>query len=228
MRIRLPTPLKGWRVFIGEVGTILLGVLLALGAQELVQSRHWKREVDETRKALDAELARDLAAFDYRFSQRPCIAERLSELRRWADSHRSGTPIKLKKDIQPAPGFETRSAVWEVTDGEIATRIPLQAKLSYATLYDGMKSFEELTDNEEEQWVALLRFQNSRRLVEADLQTVENAIRLLSAMNEALTGYRMAFDKSANELKITPDKDIEAKSSPTIAKWNRELCKPLL
>jgi hypothetical protein len=228
MRIRIPTPLKGWRVFAGEVGTILVGVLLALGAQELVQNLHWTREVKETRGALDAEVARDLAAFDYRFDQRPCVAKRLSELGRWAESHRSGTPLKLKKDIQPPPGFEIRSAVWEVTDGEIATRIPLQAKLGYATIYDSMKSFSDLTDSEEEQWIALLQFQNSLRLEEADLQTVENAIRLLGAMNEALAGYRIAIDKSAHELKITPDKDIEAKSSPVIAKWNQEMCKPLL
>ena len=228
MRVRIPRPLKGWRVFAGEVGTILVGVLLALGAQELVQGLHWKREVKETRKALDAELARDLAAFDYRFVQRPCIAKRLTELSRWAESHRSGTPLNLKKEIQPPPGFETRSAVWEVTDGEIATRIPLQPKLSYATLYDSMKSFSELKDSEEEQWIVLLQFQNSRRLEEADLQTVENAIRLLGAMNEVLAGYRIVIDKSAAELKITPDKDIEARSGPIIVKWNREICKPLL
>ena len=73
MRIRVPTPLKGWRAFIGEVGTILLGVLLALGAQEFVQSLHWTREVRETREALDAELSRDLAVFDFTMAQIPCI-----------------------------------------------------------------------------------------------------------------------------------------------------------
>jgi len=228
MRIRIPTPLKGWRVFAGEVGTILVGVLLALGAQELVQSLHWKRAVKETRKALDAELARDLAAFDYRFDQRPCIAERLSELSRWAESHRSGTPIRLKKDIQPPPGFATRSAVWEVTDGEIATRIPLQAKMNYAALYDSMKTFSERTDEEAEQWFTLLKFQNSRQLPEADLQTAETAIRLLGAANELLVGFRIAIDKPAKELKIAPDKGIEAKSGPIVAMWNRELCQPLL
>jgi hypothetical protein len=30
-------PLHGWRVFAGEVGVIVLGVLLALGAQQLAE-----------------------------------------------------------------------------------------------------------------------------------------------------------------------------------------------
>ena len=34
MRFQLPQPLHGWRVFAGEVGVIVLGVLLALAAQQ--------------------------------------------------------------------------------------------------------------------------------------------------------------------------------------------------
>ena len=32
MHIHLPKPLHGWRAFVGEVGIIVLGVLIALGA----------------------------------------------------------------------------------------------------------------------------------------------------------------------------------------------------
>ena len=37
MRIQLPKPMHGWRAFVGEVGVIVLGVLLALGAQQAVE-----------------------------------------------------------------------------------------------------------------------------------------------------------------------------------------------
>ena len=33
MYVQLPKPLHGWRQFAGEVGIIVLGVLIALGAQ---------------------------------------------------------------------------------------------------------------------------------------------------------------------------------------------------
>jgi hypothetical protein len=32
MQFHLPKPLRGWRAFVGEVGVIVLGVLVALGA----------------------------------------------------------------------------------------------------------------------------------------------------------------------------------------------------
>lgn len=38
IRFRIPTPLHGWREFAGEVGVIVLGVLIALGAQQAAMS----------------------------------------------------------------------------------------------------------------------------------------------------------------------------------------------
>lgn len=37
MHFHLPKPLHGWREFSGEVGIIVIGVLIALGAQQVVQ-----------------------------------------------------------------------------------------------------------------------------------------------------------------------------------------------
>lgn len=40
MHLHLPKPLHGWRAFAGEVGIIVLGVLIALGAEQLVETIH--------------------------------------------------------------------------------------------------------------------------------------------------------------------------------------------
>ena len=42
MHFHLPKPLHGWREFAGEVGIIVLGVLIALGAEQLVEAAHWR------------------------------------------------------------------------------------------------------------------------------------------------------------------------------------------
>ena len=228
MPLSIPTPLKGWRVFAGEVGTIVLGVLIALGAQEFVQSLHWKREVRETRRALDAELARDIAAYQYRVAQRHCVADRLSELQRWADSLRDGKAIRLRKSIQPPPGFSVRTAAWEVTDGEIASRIPIEAKMAYATLYDAMRAFKEMISNEEDQWASLVEMQTGRTYAEADIRTIERAIRLSGAINQAIPTFRNAIDPDVRKLGIQPTANIEQKADPIIAQWRKDVCKPVL
>jgi hypothetical protein len=41
MHVHLPKPLHGWRAFVGEVGIIVLGVLIALSADQLVSAFQW-------------------------------------------------------------------------------------------------------------------------------------------------------------------------------------------
>lgn len=228
MRVKFPRPLKGWREFIGEVGTILLGVLLALAAQEFVQSLHWKREVKETRKALDAELSRDLAAFNYRYDNRQCIADRLSELSRWADSLGNGTKLRLRHGIDEPPFFLIRSAAWEITDGEIASRIPLQAKLNYAAFYDGMRQFSELKHDESDAWATLHQYGTAERLNEADLRVVRTALKDIADINESVEPFRSAFDRFSQALAITPQSTLEGANSPLLRQWRKEACQPYL
>ena len=52
MKIHFPQPLHGWREFTGEVGVIVLGVLIALGAQQAVEWVHFRNEQRNTLKRL--------------------------------------------------------------------------------------------------------------------------------------------------------------------------------
>ena len=52
MHFHLPKPLHGWREFVGEVGIIVLGVLIALGAEQVIDNLHSRNEVKQTRQAL--------------------------------------------------------------------------------------------------------------------------------------------------------------------------------
>ena len=45
MHFHLPKPIHGWRAFVGEVAIIVLGVLIALGAEQAVQSIEWREKV---------------------------------------------------------------------------------------------------------------------------------------------------------------------------------------
>src|SRR5215212_4155067 len=49
MGLQLPEPMHGWRAFAGEVGVIVLGVLVALTAQHIVQSWQTRQDVDQLR-----------------------------------------------------------------------------------------------------------------------------------------------------------------------------------
>ena len=212
--MRFPAPLHGWRAFAGEVGTIVLGVLLALGAQELVQGLHWRSDVSETRQALDAELARDLAAFDYRYRNKACTAERLAELRRWAAALGSGKGLPLKHEIEEPPYFSIRTAAWEITDGEIASRIPVKAKLNYAALYDGMRKFDQAKNDRSLAWSKLNEYQATTRADAADLRTIKRALKDIEDVNTILEPFKGAFDRFSGQLGIKPQQKLEGADNP--------------
>ena len=228
MAKRFPTPPHGWRALAGEVGTIVLGVLLALGAQEFVQGLHWRSEVRETRQALDAELARDLAAFDYRYQNKACTAERLAELRRWAAALGGGKALSLKHEIEEPPYFSIRTAAWEITDGEIASRIPVKAKLDYAALYDGLRKFDQAKNDESLAWSTLNEYQDATQADASDLRRIRRALKDIEDVNTILEPFKGAFKRFSGQLGIVPQGKLEGADSPMLTGWEKEACSPLL
>ena len=95
MHFHLPKPLHCWREFVGEVGIIVIGVLLALGAQQIVEAFNWRREVAGFRDSVREEIGVNLGAYPDRSKQKLCIKARLDELQRWLDSWRAGRPLSL-------------------------------------------------------------------------------------------------------------------------------------
>ena len=78
MHIHLPKPLHGWREFLGEVGIIVIGVLLALSAEQLIEAAHWRDKVANAEAAMRAELAEDDGPQAYsRVIIAPCLDAQL-------------------------------------------------------------------------------------------------------------------------------------------------------
>lgn len=80
MKIKLPSPRDGWRAFAGEVGVIVLGVLIALAAQEAVEEFRWREEVRRTEDALAMEIATSVVHAGERQIVNRCLVERLARL----------------------------------------------------------------------------------------------------------------------------------------------------
>jgi hypothetical protein len=80
MHFHLPKPLHGWREFAGEVGIIVVGVLIALAAEQVVETIHWKDEVAGARRSLDAQLADAKFSSIERVRYQACISRQLDRL----------------------------------------------------------------------------------------------------------------------------------------------------
>ena len=80
MEVHLPKPLHGWREFAGEVGIIVLGVLIALSAEQGVTWLHDRAAASEVRANIFDEAQFNFNFVHARMAQEPCISRRIQEL----------------------------------------------------------------------------------------------------------------------------------------------------
>ncbi|MDB5692911.1 MAG: hypothetical protein JWO81_1974 [Alphaproteobacteria bacterium] len=205
MHIHLPKPLHGWRAFVGEVAIIVLGVLIALTAEQLVERHRWFSEVRETRLAADQELAHDLGVFEHRLGQQACVENRLQDLERWLQSWRDGRPLTLKAPIGSPPAYGLHFNVWDATAGEARAHMELQTKLAYAGLYDVLKNFGTQRDRERDSWAGLSDYDQAAQLDHQDLLKIRGLISRIRAFNNNVPGFAPYVEKPAATLGIRSD-----------------------
>ncbi|WP_156029901.1 hypothetical protein [Sphingomonas sp. URHD0057] len=75
------TPPHGWNAVGWELGIVTLGVLIALGAQQVAEALHDRSIAAETRADITDELNSDLMSMVLRQAAEPCIDRRLSDVR---------------------------------------------------------------------------------------------------------------------------------------------------
>lgn len=207
MHFHLPKPLHGWREFTGEVGIIVIGVLIALGAEQVVETFHWRAEVSDSRAALRAELDHDLGTVAYRQAEQRCVVHRMDDVAVWLKSLREGRPITLTDRIGAPSYYTIHSSVWDIVKtGQAAAHMPLSDKLAYAQIYDTLQNISNLQQREAQAWETLLDADGARYLSDADLRRVRNAASRVSFIP---TVYANDLDEIAGPIKrlgLRPDR----------------------
>ena len=90
MDIHKPKPWHGGREFLQEVGTIVLGVLIALAMEQAAEWAHWRQKIADLRVSMTAELASDDGPQAYtRLAISRCMDQQLDALQRAAEQGQS-------------------------------------------------------------------------------------------------------------------------------------------
>lgn len=226
MRVKLPKPLHGWRVFAGEVGVIVLGVLIALGAQQIVQDWQWRRETSATRDALYREAADNLAAALQRSQQQPCVEQRLKEIAAIFAAHKAGNPIQILRPVGRPVSYYGRTDTWQV---EIASQslshMSLDEKLAFAKAFGDYANLNNVLRLEQDSWLRLNVLNAPDQLEAGDWPPLRQAYaqaQSLSARLKIITGDildSVTLGQRANQLGRTPE-------AVTLAR--KDFCEPLL
>ena len=151
MHVHLPKPLHGWRDFVGEVGIIVLGVLIALGAEQALEGLHDRHVATQSRRDVREEVATDIGFYRDRLEESSCIARRLAQL---SDIIEGGTvPKDTVKSVGRPSDFAPFSERWRaVTSSARSAMFPSAEQGSLDEIYGIFGRIEQESESEQAAW----------------------------------------------------------------------------
>src|SRR5215469_3371884 len=120
-----PKPVHSWRELLTEIGVVVIGVSIALAAEQTVDSLHWRTQVAEAREALAAEMALNVRNAIWRMRTAKCVERRLDELAVILDAAAKTGSLPPVGDIAMPQRSYYPAGTWDsVVASQTATHFP--------------------------------------------------------------------------------------------------------
>ena len=135
-------------------------MLIALGAEQVVENIHDRSVADETRQAIREELNDDLSAVALRGEAEPCIQRRLGEVRQilfaWQKNGRFVTP----QWVAQAPQIDVALTRYQaaVAAGRLSL-LPSSEQYQIGSIASGIRAFDQIQQQERPVWGRLRALQ---------------------------------------------------------------------
>jgi len=203
-----PGPAHSWRAFLIEIGTIVFGILVALGLQQWVDAARTDHEVAQARAALHREMAQDLAVAATWRRVHPCWLGAVEAAKAWgaAGGDRPSLPSGLMRSYQ--------SSVWEMTRAGPVTQMPLDEQLALARFYDQVGTDVAVINNHRSMATEIGGYLERERLTPTEAGDLARlAGRLRWTSNVEFENAQQVLAEGA-QLKLTPaapDRAFEAR-----------------
>lgn len=235
MRLSMLRPANGWRVFIGEVGVIVLGVLIALAIGVIADMVRWRVRAGDFRQSIMGEIAINAGVQEERALVQPCIDRRLDQIDRLLRLARRSGRLPDIGEIGRPPIRPLTFDSWELASASEALLYFDQEEVKIFSLrYGQMASSDEQVHAEQETWSTLRAIEHAPGPISDNLLSevtlVASRLRFQSYLNGIRGEQGVAFAKGIG---VTPryvslfDKD-EPRSKLLEAVRERSICKPLL
>lgn len=186
MHVHMPKPLHGWRAFIGEVGIIVLGVLIALSFEQLVDAWQWREKIRRAEAAMRVELSADDGPQAYaRALIGSCLNQQIARIHDGAGNVPAEQLRKWAASYSP-PYHSWDSEAWRVVvASEIGNHMGPDRLIAWSSPY---RLLPTLTDQEQREGQLVIEMRNA--LPEpaspstSDRQSLRQAAAQLQLVNE--------------------------------------------
>ena len=136
MDIHKPKPWRGLREFLKEIGTIVIGVLIALGGEQAVERLHRGAEVREAREALREEIKLNATQAVFTREEVNCIRPQMDAYAAWAKG--AGPKPPPTRTGLALFGF----SAWESLKTTAVPNMPLRERMALDQFYETLRNSE--------------------------------------------------------------------------------------
>ena len=167
--IRLNPP-NGWNAVAWELAIVVLGVLIALGAQEAAEELRWRDEVRLTEDALTIEIADSVVHASERQMVSRCLSDRLGNLIGKVSSNQGrwmGDPMPINRSPRAVttvsnapyrtPNRPWSGNVWEAAqNGGVFNHMKRERVAAFSKVYARMEGLRGVNEAEHQVFPQLL------------------------------------------------------------------------
>ena len=197
--LRLKPP-NGWHSVGWELLIVTLGVLIALGAQQLVERARDARVAEQTRTAISEEINQNLLNISLRATAETCVDRRLDELHvlvaTWGRTGRFETPLWVAQ----APRLTMRLPRYRAAlDAGNLALLPTEEQDRMGVVIEVLTEFQKLQEEETEAWATLRMLQDGAdSLSSTDRTAVRLSLQRAAALDyQARLSIRQILPRAA-------------------------------
>lgn len=148
-------PRNGWRPFLGEVGVIILGVLIALGLGVVATEIGWQVETRTARKSIGLELGEGVGQGLERVRFYGCVERRLDQLADVVDDSAGGRLPPLGDIAMPTP-HTWNHGTWDSAVGaQTASHFGREELIAYVSAFEYVAGLGDTALEEFDAWTRL-------------------------------------------------------------------------
>jgi hypothetical protein len=151
MDIHKPLPWRGWPELLKEVGTIVVGVLIALGAEQAVQWLNWRHQVHEVEDAIRLEITTDDGPQGVaRLAIERCLSQQLEAIQTAIEAGADRGQIRRLVENYAPPRRTWDAEAWRAaTSSQVASHMPAAVMLAWSNPYQVIPQLAATNDKEQ-------------------------------------------------------------------------------
>ncbi len=143
--LKLAPPPHGWRAVWWELVIVVLGVLIALAAQQAVEAWNWRAAVAAERAVLRDEVRDNLNSVQDRLVVEPCVRRKLDEVRIVLERAARRRPLGITGLVGlPLPSGGAKGA-WNIAlAGQGLAHMPHGEQLGFSNAYSQFANWDRI------------------------------------------------------------------------------------